>query len=186
MLVQLIKSDAASLGVMRGPRRDNSVKVDRWMPNFTTRGEGNESEWKNRRLGVKISKMNRSEYGDFKQTEMLATIRHRRVVPCNEFSVIRSGSHYDTGCRGSPASVTAPVLPQIMSPGDKAAESTNKGKEKVVAAKKGSNVIHNGWASEMPLRRQWKQGKCTRGNDCRFKHDIFQVRDLYFMEHCRC
>jgi hypothetical protein len=99
---------------------------------------------------------------------------------------MRSGSHYDVGCRGSPASVTAPVLPKTMSPGGKAAESTSKGKEKIVAAKKGNNVIHNGWTSEMPLCRQWKQGKCPRGNNCRFRHDILQVRDLYFMERCQC
>jgi hypothetical protein len=66
MLTQQIKSDAASPGVMMGPSKDNSVKVDRWTPNFTNRGEGNESAWKGRRLGVKSRLKGEKELGEWK------------------------------------------------------------------------------------------------------------------------
>jgi hypothetical protein len=52
MLGQPINIDAASLGVMSGPSKVNSVKIGQRMPDFTNGAEGNESACKDRRLGV--------------------------------------------------------------------------------------------------------------------------------------
>jgi len=71
----------------------------------------------------------------------------------------------------------APALAQMAYTGMGAGDSTQKGKERVVSAKKEpNNVIDNCSTSEIQMCRDWKRGKCARGDKCRYKHDSLQVR----------
>ncbi|KIM39580.1 hypothetical protein M413DRAFT_415567 [Hebeloma cylindrosporum] len=63
----------------------------------------------------------------------------------------------------------------MSSTGIEISDSTQQGKEKIATAKEGANeVIDNGSTSEIQICRDWKRGKCTRGDRCRYKHDDLQ------------
>ena len=81
---------------------------------------------------------------------------------------------------GSSTTVTdlqAPALSEKLSTGMEAGGSTQKNKEEIVTEKKeANNVIDNDSTSEVQMCRDWKRGRCTRGDKCRYKHEILQVR----------